>query len=277
MRWSRWECRLSPASVIAYAMAFVIAYSAQRNWTFGGGHAHGRALPRYFILQAGCALGSGVLAHVATEKLQMSPLAMSALTTVAACVVELCPVVALGVRRSFGTELATALRFVEPPAIASGRSSESRPWPSTQHRSRRANRAAPRIGTDALAGARVRAVPPRVPRDRRLSDARRLRNGDNDSLLRLVQIRDLIGGQGWFDLHQYRMGPEGGFVMHWSRLVDAPIAAIMLGVAAVTGSMATRRNRRADRLAAAAFGGGDVLPDPDRQDRRRRLGNAADA
>ena len=61
---------------------------------------------------------------------------------------------------------------------------------------------------------------------------------DNDSLLRLVQIRDLIGGQGWFDLHQYRMGPEGGFVMHWSRLVDAPIAAIMLGVAAVTGSMA---------------------------------------
>ena len=64
-------------------------------------------------------------------------------------------------------------------------------------------------------------------------------SGDNDSLLRLVQIRDLIAGQGWFDLHQYRMGPEGGFVMHWSRLVDAPIAAIMLAGAAVTGSMAT--------------------------------------
>jgi hypothetical protein len=60
---------------------------------------------------------------------------------------------------------------------------------------------------------------------------------DNDSLLRLVQIRDLIGGQGWFDLHQYRMGPDGGFVMHWSRLVDAPIAAIMLAVAAMSGSM----------------------------------------
>ena len=55
-------------------------------------------------------------------------------------------------------------------------------------------------------------------------------NGDNDSLLRLVEVRDLIGGQGWFDLHQYRMGPEGGFVMHWSRLVDAPIAAIMLAL-----------------------------------------------
>ena len=63
--------------------------------------------------------------------------------------------------------------------------------------------------------------------------------GDNDSLLRLVQIRDLIGGQGWFDLHQYRMGPEGGFVMHWSRLVDAPIAAIIHVVAAVTGSIAS--------------------------------------
>lgn len=62
--------------------------------------------------------------------------------------------------------------------------------------------------------------------------------GDNDSLLRLVQVRDLLGGQNWFDLHQYRMGPEGGFVMHWSRLVDAPIAAIMLLVPALGGSAA---------------------------------------
>src|SRR5262245_15360089 len=61
---------------------------------------------------------------------------------------------------------------------------------------------------------------------------------DNDSLLRLVEVRDLIGGQGWFDLHQYRMGPQGGFVMHWSRVVDAPIAAIILLVSAFTGTMA---------------------------------------
>ncbi|WP_274626685.1 GtrA family protein [Arvimicrobium flavum] len=52
--------------------------------------------------------------------------------------------------------------------------------------------------------------------------------GDNDSLLRLVEVRDLLGGQAWFDLHQYRMGPEGGFVMHWSRLIDAPLAGIAL-------------------------------------------------
>jgi hypothetical protein len=63
--------------------------------------------------------------------------------------------------------------------------------------------------------------------------------GDNDSMLRLVEIRDLIGGQGWFDLHQYRMGPQGGFVMHWSRLVDAPIAAIILAVSAFSGKLAT--------------------------------------
>jgi hypothetical protein len=62
---------------------------------------------------------------------------------------------------------------------------------------------------------------------------------DNDSMLRLVEIRDLIGGQGWFDLHQYRMGPLGGFVMHWSRLVDAPIAAIIFVVSAITGKLAT--------------------------------------
>ncbi|WP_442580667.1 GtrA family protein [Mesorhizobium sp. ASY16-5R] len=62
--------------------------------------------------------------------------------------------------------------------------------------------------------------------------------GDNDSVMRLAQIRDWLGGQSWFDLHQYRMGPEGGFVMHWSRIVDAPVAAIMLTVSGLTGSMA---------------------------------------
>jgi hypothetical protein len=62
--------------------------------------------------------------------------------------------------------------------------------------------------------------------------------GDNDSLLRLVEVRDLIGGQGWFDLNQYRMGPEGGFAMHWSRLVDGPVAAIILAGSSLTGSMA---------------------------------------
>ncbi len=63
-------------------------------------------------------------------------------------------------------------------------------------------------------------------------------NGDNDSLLRMVQVRDLIAGQGWFDLTQYRMGLEGGFTMHWSRLVDAPIAAIVLAGTWISGDQA---------------------------------------
>ncbi len=68
---------------------------------------------------------------------------------------------------------------------------------------------------------------------RPLTDA----GGDNDNLLRLVEVRDLLAGQGWFDLHQYRMGLDGGFVMHWSRLIDAPIAVIILAVSKLTGSM----------------------------------------
>ncbi len=49
----------------------------------------------------------------------------------------------------------------------------------------------------------------------------------NDDLARLVEVRDWMAGQGWADLMQYRMGPEGGTLMHWSRLVDAPIAAMI--------------------------------------------------
>ena len=49
----------------------------------------------------------------------------------------------------------------------------------------------------------------------------------NDDIMRLVEVRDWLGGQGWGDLMQYRMGPDGGTLMHWSRLVDAPIAGII--------------------------------------------------
>nr|WP_298898610.1 hypothetical protein [uncultured Altererythrobacter sp.] len=49
-----------------------------------------------------------------------------------------------------------------------------------------------------------------------------------DDALRMVQVRDLLAGQGWYDLHQYRMTPPNGTLMHWSRLVDVPIAALVL-------------------------------------------------
>ncbi len=49
----------------------------------------------------------------------------------------------------------------------------------------------------------------------------------NDSAMRLAVIRDLLGGQGWFDMSMSRLGPDDGFDIHWSRLVDGPIAALI--------------------------------------------------
>lgn len=50
---------------------------------------------------------------------------------------------------------------------------------------------------------------------------------DPDDAMRLVEVRDLLAGQGWFDLSQYRLGPDGGTFMHWSRLIDWPIAQLI--------------------------------------------------
>ena len=52
-----------------------------------------------------------------------------------------------------------------------------------------------------------------------------MRFPDPDDTLRLVQVRDLVAGQGWYDLRQHRVdAPHGGVPMHWSRLVDIPLA-----------------------------------------------------
>lgn len=49
-----------------------------------------------------------------------------------------------------------------------------------------------------------------------------------DDVMRLIQVRDLLAGQSWFDLHQYRVDSvSGGVSMHGSRLVDVPIAAMI--------------------------------------------------
>ncbi len=49
---------------------------------------------------------------------------------------------------------------------------------------------------------------------------------DTDSALRLVQVRDLLAGQGWFDTVQHRLNTPDGVPMHWSRLVDGPLALL---------------------------------------------------
>ena len=46
-----------------------------------------------------------------------------------------------------------------------------------------------------------------------------------DDYMRLVQVRDWLGGQAWTDLVQHRLNPPAGVPMHWSRLGDLPLAA----------------------------------------------------
>lgn len=71
-------------AALAYAVAFAVAYTAQRNWTFGGGHRHAEALPRYLAVQLGCGLLSGVVGHLSVELFSLPPAAMSAAVTLAA-------------------------------------------------------------------------------------------------------------------------------------------------------------------------------------------------
>lgn len=50
-----------------------------------------------------------------------------------------------------------------------------------------------------------------------------------DDAMRLVEVRDLLAGQGWFDLVQHRLNPPDGVIMHWSRVIDLPIALMLAG------------------------------------------------
>src|SRR6185369_3259311 len=51
---------------------------------------------------------------------------------------------------------------------------------------------------------------------------------DVDDQLRLVEVRDWLNGQSFYDVTQYRMNQPWGAPMHWSRLVDMPLAALIL-------------------------------------------------
>jgi len=53
---------------------------------------------------------------------------------------------------------------------------------------------------------------------------------DTDDNIRIMQVRAWLAGQGWFDLRQYRLNPPYGANIHWSRLVDLPIAGIKLAL-----------------------------------------------
>jgi hypothetical protein len=51
---------------------------------------------------------------------------------------------------------------------------------------------------------------------------------DTDDAMRMVQVRDLLAGQSWYDMTAWRLDPPHGMFSHWSRVVDAPLAALIL-------------------------------------------------
>ncbi len=58
---------------------------------------------------------------------------------------------------------------------------------------------------------------------------------DPDDQLRLVQLRDFLNGQSWFDTTQYRMNLPDSAQMHWSRLIELPLALLVLLLRPVLG------------------------------------------
>ncbi|WP_428631706.1 hypothetical protein [Sphingopyxis sp.] len=65
---------------------------------------------------------------------------------------------------------------------------------------------------------------------------------DTDDAMRMAQVRDLLAGQSWWDLSQYRVNPAGGGVlMHWSRIVDAPLALGILILEPLFGQIMAER------------------------------------
>ena len=65
--------------------------------------------------------------------------------------------------------------------------------------------------------------------------------GDTDDNMRLMQVRALLDGQGWFDLRNYRLNPPLGFDIHWSRLVDLPIAGLIVLLRPFAGTAEAER------------------------------------
>ncbi|HEY5712049.1 MAG TPA: AcrB/AcrD/AcrF family protein [Allosphingosinicella sp.] len=66
--------------------------------------------------------------------------------------------------------------------------------------------------------------------------------GDTDDNMRIMQVRALLAGQNWYDLAQHRLA---GSNIHWSRLVDLPIAGLKLAFTPLLGG------RIAEQIAVA--------------------------
>lgn len=65
--------------------------------------------------------------------------------------------------------------------------------------------------------------------------------GDTDDNMRIMQVRALLHGQGWYNLRDYHMNPPFGANIHWSRIVDLPIAGLILGLRPFLGGAGAER------------------------------------
>jgi hypothetical protein len=59
--------------------------------------------------------------------------------------------------------------------------------------------------------------------------------GDPDDAVRLVSVRELLAGAPWFDTTLPRIGAPEPLVSHWSRLIDAPLAALIGALSPLLG------------------------------------------
>lgn len=50
---------------------------------------------------------------------------------------------------------------------------------------------------------------------------------DTDDVMRLLQTRDWLAGQAWFDTTQHRGWPAPGYSMHWSRIPDLGLGGLI--------------------------------------------------
>ncbi len=65
--------------------------------------------------------------------------------------------------------------------------------------------------------------------------------GDTDDNMRMAQVRALLNGQDWYDLRQHKLNPPGGYNIHWTRLVDVPIAALELVIRPMFGTVVAEK------------------------------------
>jgi len=62
------------------------------------------------------------------------------------------------------------------------------------------------------------------------------RLGDTDDATRLVEVRELVNGSPWYDTTLPRVGAPQPLVSHWSRLIDAPLALLIVTFSHVVGA-----------------------------------------